>query len=159
MPAAHANDPLLQNWTKPPYNPIVNGSAKDPSAAWETTAGGEWRFSDNVGTIYSTTDWTSWRAVGRNGALAVGDCPSLLPLPKTTPGSGAATPGRRRPTHVHITSGNPYKTWMQAGIMSDGPARTAGSWEPLQPCLVQSPHAMAGCGQCTDAGQTYAAKK
>ena len=41
VPADHANDELLQKWRKPKYNPIVNGSAKDPSAAWETTAGGE----------------------------------------------------------------------------------------------------------------------
>ena len=168
VPADHASDRLLKQWAKPTYNPIVNGSSKDPSAAWETAAGGEWRLSDNERTIYSTTDWRTWRSVGVLEALAVGDCPSLLPLPRLTPGSGpapaTAAADAKTPTHVHITSGNPFKTWMQVGRYTDGAAGTPGSWEPLQPCLDEASHNKQpgprgyGCGQCTDAGQTYAAK-
>ena len=145
---------VLQNWSKLSYNPIVNGSSKDPSAAWETVAGGEWRFSDNVGQIYSTRDWVSWRSAGAVKAFPRGDCPSLLPLPRTTPGSGPAPPNSTTPTHVHLTSGSPYKTWMAAGRYTDGAPGTAGVWEPLQPCAA----GRAACGQCGDSGQTYAAK-
>lgn len=28
------NDPLLVNWTKPDYNPIMNNTQRDPSTAW-----------------------------------------------------------------------------------------------------------------------------
>ena len=141
---------VLQNWSKLSYNPIVNGSSKDPSAAWETEVGGEWRFSDNVGQIYSTRDWVSWRSAGAVKAFPRGDCPSLLPLPRPTPGSGPAPPNSTTPTHVHLTSGSPYKTWMAAGRYTDGAPGTAGVWEPLQPCSA----GRAACGQCGDVGQT-----
>ena len=161
VPADHTTDPLLRKWTKPLYNPIVNGSAKDPSAAWKTAAG-EWRFSSNAAEIFSTTDWISWRSLGTVAALPQGDCPSLLPLPRTTPGSGPAPPGHApTPTHVHITSGSPYKTWMQVGRYVDGGVGAPGKWEPLRPCLLPAGGkrtSPGGCGQCTDTGQTYAAK-
>ena len=86
---------MLQNWSKLSYNPIVNGSSKDPSAAWETVEGGEWRFSDNVGQSYSTRDWVSGRSAGAVKAFPRGDCPSLLPLPRATPGSGSRSRGAR----------------------------------------------------------------
>ena len=160
VPEDHAGDPLLRKWTKPQHNPIVNGSAKDPSAAWMMAAGDEWRFSANTAEIFSTHDWVSWRSVGTLAAFPEGDCPSLLPLPRTTPGSGPAPANASKPTHVHITSGNPYKTWMQVGRYTDGAAQTPGSWQALQGCLQPGgKHARpGGCGQCTDTGQTYAAK-
>ena len=43
VPADHAGDPLLTNWSKPSYNPIVNNTQRDPSTAWQTAAG-EWRL-------------------------------------------------------------------------------------------------------------------
>jgi len=34
LPADHANDPTLTNWTKPSYNPVVENTQRDPSTAW-----------------------------------------------------------------------------------------------------------------------------
>ena len=163
IPRDHANDVLLENWTKPLYNPIVNGSSKDPSAAWQTSTGdgttSEWRFSDNAGQIFSSVDgFQHWRSVGVLRGIPEGDCPSLFRLPALTPGVGSAPAGVEQPTHVHITSGSPFGTWMQVGKYSDGPPRSPGEWAPLQPCLTSKPR-LSGCGRCTDRGQTYAAKQ
>jgi sucrose-6-phosphate hydrolase SacC (GH32 family) len=160
VPADHANDVLLENWTKPEWNPIVNGSAKDPSAAWKISGGNtEWRFSDNAGTIFSSEDgFKHWRSVGVLGGVPEGDCPSLFRLPAPTPGAGPAPAGAEQPTHVHITSGNPFGTWAMAGNYSDGPPRTPGEWTPLEPCLMGKPR-LGGCGRNIDRGQTYAAKQ
>ena len=65
-----------QNWTK---RVIANGTAKDPSAAWQTKAG-EWRFRDNTAMIYSSSNFRDWKRVGILGAFATGDCPSLFAL-------------------------------------------------------------------------------
>ena len=87
-----------------------------------------------------------------------GDCPSLYALPAPTPGTLPAPAGVEQPTHVHITSGNPFGTWMQVGKYSDGAPRTPGEWAPMQPCLRSRPR-LGGCGRCVDRGQTYAAKQ
>ena len=165
VPTDHANDILLENWSKPEFNPIVNGSSKDPSAAWQTspTAGpgatSEWRFSDNTGKIFSSEDgFQHWRSVGALRGVPEGDCPSLLPLPAPTPGVGPAPAGVDQPTHVHITSGNPFGTWMMVGNYSDGAPRTPGKWTSLERCLASTPR-LSGCGRCIDRGQTYAAKQ
>ena len=36
VPADYANDELLLNWTKPSYNPIMEGTQRDPSSPWKT---------------------------------------------------------------------------------------------------------------------------
>ena len=156
------SDPLLISWQKPGYNPIHNGSAKDPSAAWETAAGGEWRFSDNAGAIYSSSDFARWRLLGLMGdknRFPTGDCPSLFKLPRRTPGTGAAPAGVAQPTHVHICSGSPFGSWAQVGHYVDGAPHTPGLWYPTaaSPCLQSKPRATA-CGRSIDRGQTYAAK-
>jgi hypothetical protein len=45
---SNRSDPLLKNWSKPEYNPILNGTGDDPSTAWKTQYG-EWRFIGNGG--------------------------------------------------------------------------------------------------------------
>ena len=163
VPSDHSNDVLLENWSKPEYNPIVNGSSKDPSEAWQTStttsSPAEWRFSDNTGEIFSSEDgFQHWRSVGVLHGIPEGDCPSLFLLPSPTPGTLPAPAGVEQPTHVHITSGNPFGTWMQVGKYSDGAPRTPGEWAPLQPCLTSKPR-LGGCGRNVDRGQTYAAKQ
>ena len=36
VPADYASDPLLANWTKPSYNPIMENTQRDPSTPWQT---------------------------------------------------------------------------------------------------------------------------
>ena len=43
VPADYAHDELLTNWSKPSYNPIVEGTQRDPSSPWKM-ASGEWRL-------------------------------------------------------------------------------------------------------------------
>jgi hypothetical protein len=71
---ADPSDPLLTNWTKPSYNPIVNGTGDDPSTAWKTPSG-EWRLIGNQGCttesgaggapIYGSMDFKTWYKVLR----------------------------------------------------------------------------------------------
>jgi sucrose-6-phosphate hydrolase SacC (GH32 family) len=164
VPSDHPTDILLENWSKPEYNPIVNGSSKDPSAAWQITSATtgspvEWRFSDNTGQIFSSVDgFQHWRSVGVLRGIPEGDCPSLFGLPAPTPGTLPAPAGADQPTHVHVTSGNPFGTWMQVGNYSHGAPHTPGEWAPLRPCLTNKPR-LGGCGRSIDRGQTYAAKQ
>ena len=32
------------NWTKPSYNPIMEGTERDPSTPWKDATTGEWRL-------------------------------------------------------------------------------------------------------------------
>ena len=139
VPADLQNDALLVNWTKPGNNPIVNGSGKDPSAApaWQTADRKEWRFSTNAATIFTSTDFRSWKPAGKLASLPEGDCPSLLPLPRTT---GRQPVKRRRRTHRRTcTSHRGRRTGR--GCRSGGtrtaslaqPARGAGRRYGLQP--------------------------
>ena len=156
VPTNHAKDTLLQNWSKPGHNPIVNGSSKDPSAAWQhngSDGNDEWRFMDNTGNIFVTANasFGPWKPVGKSQPpFPGGDCPSLFPLPKHTPGmiatesksdtrNTSASPPP--PTHVHIRSGVPFGTWMQVGSYVAGAPFTAGSWTtistiPASACTV-----------------------
>ena len=82
---------MLTNWTKPSYNPLVNGTGDDPSTAWKT-ADGEWRLIGNQGggsgaPIYGSKDFQTWYKIGFT-TLKLGDCPTFFPLPALTPGSG-----------------------------------------------------------------------
>ena len=110
-PTDPAGDPLLANWTKNPSNPILNGTADDPSTAWRTAAG-EWRLIGNSGARGQRTKGVApvfatsgdplhgpWRFVGDSGFPA-GECPSLFPLPRLTNGTSAPA-GEAMPTHVY----------------------------------------------------------
>ena len=43
VPANYATDVLLENWTKPSYNPIIESTQRDPSTPWKEPSG-EWRL-------------------------------------------------------------------------------------------------------------------
>ena len=76
-------DPLLTNWSKAPSNPVVNNTGRDPSGAWQTTDGKEWRTVTFDGQVFSSSDgFKSWqRAAGPKPGFPGGECPSLFPLP------------------------------------------------------------------------------
>ena len=158
VPTNPLTDVLLANWSKPAdVNPIVNGSSKDPSPAWRTADGAEWRFSDNTGRIYASPDFRRWRPARGVSGLPTGDCPSLQPLPRRTPGAGAAPPGSDQPTHIHTSSGNPFGTWVQAGVYQDGPQGTSGTWRGVRSAAGRCLTAHGACGRSVDRGQVYAA--
>jgi hypothetical protein len=104
VPADREGDPFLTNWTKPAYNPIVNRTSDDPSSAWKT-ASGEWRFLGNgkgrgACPIYAAPNLRGpWTSVGTVANFTGGECPSLFPLPRLTPGTSTA-PGEQLPSHV-----------------------------------------------------------
>ena len=104
-PADHAGDPLLTNWTKPSYNPIVNNTQRDPSTAWQTAAG-EWRLTNYEGKVYTSTDFVVWTEANGTAALfPTAECPSFFPIPARCSGNGcdAAPPGTP-PNYVHKQS-------------------------------------------------------
>ena len=69
-------DPLLTNWSKGPTNPVVNNTGRDPSGAWQTTDGNEWRTVTFDGQVFSSSDgFKSWQR-------AVGTCVNRKPLPR-----------------------------------------------------------------------------
>jgi len=122
---------LQTEWTKPSYNPIVNGTGDDPSTAW-LTADGEWRMIGNQGCdsgapIYGSKDFVTWYKIGCT-TLRLGDCPTFFPLPPLTPGTVNTT---TLPTHVHKAGSN--NDVVQIGTWTDGipgPNGTTGTWEP-----------------------------
>jgi sucrose-6-phosphate hydrolase SacC (GH32 family) len=152
VPAHYATDVLLENWTKPAYNPVVENAHRDPASPWKT-ASGEWRTRTFDSTILgSASDATvvagEWYTIGKSTSLRQCECPSLYQLPPPTPGFEAefeAAAGRAGglPTHVHKTSCGPqsdgagYFDWWQAGTYVDGARGTLPSfnatsgWEDL----------------------------
>jgi len=143
VPANYANDELLVNWTKPPYNPIMENAQRDPASAWKTPHG-EWRTRTLDSKIYgaaSDADVLSgkWYEIGTCKDLRRCECPSLYPLPSPTPGFEEeyhiAAQAGGLPTHVHKTScGGDF--W-QLGTYEDGPPKVIPSfkatpgWEDL----------------------------
>ena len=136
-PTDPTGDPLLANWTKSPGNPILNGTADDPSTAWRTAAG-EWRLIGNSGARGQRTKGVApvfatsgdplhgpWRFVGDSGFPA-GECPSLFPLPRLTNGTSAPA-GEALPTHVYHR-GWDRADWMQLGTHKDGGPNQVGTW-------------------------------
>ena len=126
---ADPTDPLLTHWRKPPGNPVVNDTQRDPSSAWQT-ASGEWRMTTYDAVLYASRDFKEWRRVGIQPGWLVGECPSLFPLPRPTPGAGAAPPGAKSPpTHVHKYS-NSWLDFMRLGTYTDGAPGEVGNWTP-----------------------------
>lgn len=136
MPAEPERDILYSNWSKPDYDPIANGTNKDPSAAWYVPFGGsdsgEWRFRDNAGVVYSSADFKKWTRVGTVESFAKGDCPSLFPLP-TNGESGTSTSvshspdATMQPSHVMKVSQLGHD-FMQVGRYVAGNRGSAGGW-------------------------------
>lgn len=122
VPANHAGDPLLTNWTKPSYNPIVNNTQRDPSSAWRTAAG-EWRMTTFEGKVYGSTDFETWTvADGGQRLWNQAECPDFFALPPMCEGNGCNASGAALPTHVHKESSN-SQDWYSLGAWN-GRARS-----------------------------------
>jgi beta-fructofuranosidase len=89
------SDPLLINWTKPSYNPViplppsVTGGFRDPTTAWQG-ADKIWRLlvgcGDGEGTCqFKSADFVSWNYVGAFHSHGGGmwECPDFYRLPGT----------------------------------------------------------------------------
>jgi len=144
---ADPQDPLQAKWDKQSFavNPIQNMTDRDPSTAWQTSAG-EWRLVTYNQWIYGSEDFKEWYRVGQLQAFPNGECPSFFPLPRTTPGAGPAPPGAATPTHVYKVS-KPNCTvaiqkfrpdvdrckadWMQVGTYREGPRNSTGTWSAV----------------------------
>ena len=149
MPA-NASDPLLTNWSKLQINPIVNNTQRDPSSAWRTIHG-EWRIVTYNATLYGSTNFHSWYEVGQQPGFDVGECPSFIPLPRDTPGSGPAPMFvAGKPTHVYKNS-HAWADFMQVGTYTDGLPGEVGVWQPWET-------AFGNRSRCIDVGAMYASK-
>jgi len=144
---ADPSDPLYKVWTKPAYNPIRNGTQRDPSTAWKTSSG-EWRLTTFDTVIYGSMDFKEWYVIGPQPGFAHGECPSFFPLPRTTPGSGPAPLGAGTPTHVHKASHG--GDWMNVGTyVANGPKKN-GEWTATPGVTFKETH--------IDKGKFYASK-
>jgi len=91
---ANRSDPFLTNWTKPfELNPIANNTQRDPTSAWRT-AHGEWRLSTYDAELFATADFKEWYRIGTQPGFEVGECPSLMPLPRSVPSANISSTGR-----------------------------------------------------------------
>ena len=132
VPADHAGDPLLTNWSKPSYNPIVEGTQRDPTTAWQTAAG-EWRITNYEGGTYNSDDFITWTRA--SGVPIFGDgseCPDFFILPPPCQGKGCNIPWSGtgpKPTHVHKQSSG-FKDWYTFGVYEDGIHGSQGNWTP-----------------------------
>jgi len=99
----NASDPLLREWVKPTYNPVialpddvVHDQFRDPSTAWHGRDG-LWRvavsagFKDGTGStlVYRSKDFRSWERnaepLYKSGSAGMVECPDLFPVAE--PGS------------------------------------------------------------------------
>lgn len=169
VPADYKSDTLLAKWTKPDYNPIVNSTARDPSAAWRTPHG-EWRLRTQDGGEYaagSDADVAAgrWYTVGRindtayapNPSFDVGECPSLFPLPPATPGFkreyAAARAGGGLPTHVmKFSDESKWRDFVRIGTY------TAGAHGAFSKFSVTPGWEDVGAPRSIDNGVLYASK-
>lgn len=152
---ANRSDPLLQNWSKPGYNPVAGNvkaappasgsfSCGDPSAAWRTSSG-EWRVvtRDTVNaSLFGSADFKSWYHIGRQPGLTTanpkesGACPSLFPLPPdargarptTTSNSSAPRGNLGRATHCYMHTTHANGTVVRCGVYTDGAPKQLGQW-------------------------------
>lgn len=137
VPADHAGDPLLTNWSKPAYNPVVNGSGDDPTTAWRTAAG-EWRMSRKDGKIFYSDDFKKWqqaacvdvaRCLPGGVFFNVSECSDFFPMPRFCDGNGCATGGPTpAPNFVHKQSAN--GDLYTLGLYTEGPPASTGLWAP-----------------------------
>eukprot|EP01052_Picozoa_sp_SAG31_P026444 SAG31_NODE_2395_length_5790_cov_73.555614_5_plen_891_part_00 len=133
---ASTDDPLLTNWSKAAFNPFATNTGRDPSAAWLTPSG-EWQFTTYMGDLFGTMDWNQFYQITSKVSGWGGECPSLFPLPRSTPGSCAAS--RSRYSHVYkVSKGN--RDWMILGRYTAAALpNTSGTWQALKtPQMVDS---------------------
>jgi len=141
--ADYANDELLTNWSKPSFNPIVEGTQRDPSSAWQTSSG-EWRLRTYNSMVYgaaSAADFLNGKfyTIGKSDSFRQCECPSFYPLPASSPGFEDAYEAEAAagtlPTHVHKTSCG--GDWWQIGSYNDpepkvlGIFNTTPGWEDV----------------------------
>lgn len=134
---ANRSDPLLAQWAKPAFNPIVENAVKDTTSAWRTAAG-EWRFSDAAGRVLSSADFKTWAPVGAVKGWG-GDCSDFFELPpfcSGLPGCAPAGANATLPTHVFKNSGSggiscPGADCYWLGRYDEGAPNTTGAWAPL----------------------------
>ena len=138
---ANRSDPLLRDWMKlDAVNPILNGTADDPTTAWRTgdvtSASREYRLLGNGGAAGQKTKGAAplfgapnitgpWHLIG-DSPFPAGECPSLFPLPPLTQ---ADTTGAKLPTHVYVR-GYDRKDWYTLGTYTtNSDSRTdVGNW-------------------------------
>lgn len=133
LPADYETDPWLTNWVKPGINPVVDNVERDPSTAWQTLDGKEWRFTAYTGQIYSSIDFSNWTVAGDGAALfSEAECPDFFPLPPFCNGLGCAnfSSDAQLPTHVHKESSG-GQDWYTLGVYSDDAPGSTGTWKPL----------------------------
>jgi len=135
VPADYANDPLLTNWSKPSYNPIMENTQRDPSTPWKTPSG-EWRLRTYDSKVYGTASDADmlqgkWYEIGTSKDFRQCECPSVYPLPDPTPGTeqeyNAMQAAGTLPTHVHKTSCG--GDWWQIGTYTAGPPKVLGTFQ------------------------------
>ena len=143
---ADLSDPLLTNWTKPAYNPIVENTQRDPSTAWQT-ASGEWRLTNYEGKIFSSKDFVHWqRPADGLAPFGEAECPDFFVVPAACTGNGCDLPppaGAPPPTHVHKESsgGDFYSAW---GARARAPlAPPPVHLTPSPPLLAPPPQPLA----------------
>jgi hypothetical protein len=182
VPARYAEDPLLTNLSKPPYNPIVNGvgvvkGQGDTSGAWQTSHG-EWRFRVANQTVFgaaSSADVKAgrWYLIGRNFDFPRGSCPSFYPLPRSTSGAEFEAEYSRLNASgslpSHVTKINPNAmvgTYTEPAPKKMGTFKPTRGFEDLYSCLSFPSRGTnsrcslpgSGYGQHFDAGQFDASK-
>ena len=134
---ANRSDPLLKEWVKPSSGPMVNHTHADPTSAWRTEWG-EWRLHDKSGQVYATQDprfVSGFVRVPNYTIPNTGECSSLFPLPRCTPGAVCnATTAQPGPTHVHKHSTYADRTYrlridqMIVGTLTEAPPGKPGTW-------------------------------
>lgn len=143
VPADYKHDPLLERWTKPSFNPIMENTQRDPSTPWRMP-NGEWRMSTYDAMYGSASDADmlkgKWYRIGNNFGGKTAECPSFFPLPGPTPGFEAAYEKALKrgtlPTHVYKYSEN-WKDHWAVGSYHAGKPRSTGrleatpGWESL----------------------------
>eukprot|EP01062_Namystynia_karyoxenos_P050279 TRINITY_DN3900_c0_g2_i1.p1 TRINITY_DN3900_c0_g2~~TRINITY_DN3900_c0_g2_i1.p1 ORF type:complete len:571 (+),score=184.07 TRINITY_DN3900_c0_g2_i1:79-1713(+) len=134
LPADYANDPLLTNWSKPTYNPIVADTQRDPSTMWKTPHG-EWRLRTYDSMEYGSASDADvkagkWYTIGKNPTFVTAECPSLYELPPAAPGFEAEYERSRAagdlPSHVMKLSHG--QDFVQLGDYAAGAPRQLGNF-------------------------------
>ena len=141
------SDPLLTDWSKPGYNPVLNSTGDDPTNAWQTVQG-EYRLVGNKGCggkgpdphgaiEHGSRDFVTFYEIGCTN-LPVGPNPTLFPLPPRAPGVGtggdASAVANGAPTHVFKVGADDAVSlgvWTEGAAAAGGRNATAGVWKQV----------------------------
>ena len=154
---ANRSDPLLTNWTKPSYNPVIENAIKDVSTSWKTPDG-NFSFTNAAGQVWASRDFMSFYLKFNESVPGWGgDCPDFFPLPRACTGVVGCGGNASFPLPSHV-----YKT--STGSRCGGAdCYFLGVYEPTATSAKASwtPDAAAPRGQPLDFGTTgaiYASK-